>query len=102
MLHADLFDYFTCLYGVVSVLTLNHLKIIYVLTLSIPFFFISAPLSHIRVCSHYKAINKDSTKKTSLSDERIRVLEEMGFRWSVQESLWDVSRFVKLCRGRML
>jgi len=38
---------------------------------------------------HYKAINKDSTKKTSLSDERIRVLEEMGFRWSVQESLWD-------------
>ena len=41
--------------------------------------------------SHYKVISKEPTKKSSLSEERIRILEEMGFRWSIQDSLWDVS-----------
>lgn len=40
-------------------------------------------------CRHYKVISKEPTKKSSLSQERIRILEEMGFRWSIQESLWD-------------
>ena len=43
--------------------------------------------------SHYKVISKEPTKKSALSQERIRMLEEMGFRWSIHESLWDVSLY---------
>lgn len=46
--------------------------------------------------SHYKVISKEPTKKSSLSQERIRILEEMGFRWSIQESLWDVSVYATI------
>ena len=46
--------------------------------------------------SHYKVISKEPTKKSSLSQERIRILKEMGFRWSIQESLWDVSVYAAI------
>ena len=50
--------------------------------------------------SHYKVISKEPTKKSSLSPERIRIMEEMGFRWSIQESLWDVSVYADLSFDR--
>ena len=50
------------------------------------------PQQHAHFHSLYKAMSKEPSKKSSsLSPDRISVLEEMGFRWSIQESLWDVS-----------
>ena len=39
---------------------------------------------------HYRKTKVDG-KKTSLTDERIAILEGIGFQWSVHESQWDVS-----------